>query len=260
MSIDLERSAFGRIARKPAPMLVPDRLTVKMTVKVCGAAASAITNQQLRRLVDDRVGVAFEIYRGLSRSIEKWTQRVDSIGKCLSRSIEIYRWDALQSDGKSDGKNVALSSRRKFTVRSIFGLTVNLECEVQHPCGFPGDRRIGRADGKFPRSQAIGRTGASRFVAPRRAREWKGRGRDNLPVVDLWNYIINGSLADRRSTRGTATTADLGDLSFPSRTEPTATGYSMPAMRWTAAARASEVAGSTRPVAAIRSIRKLPRQ
>jgi hypothetical protein len=71
-------------------------------------------------------------------------------------SVEIYRWDALQSDGKSDGKNVALSSRRKFAVRSIFELTVNLECEVQHPCGFPGDRRIGRADGKFPRSQAIG--------------------------------------------------------------------------------------------------------
>jgi hypothetical protein len=32
-------------------------------------------------------------------------------------SVEIYRWDALPSDGK----NVALSFRRKFTVRSIFG-------------------------------------------------------------------------------------------------------------------------------------------
>ncbi len=57
---------------------------------------------------DDRVGVAFEIYRGLSRSIEKWTQRVDSRGECLpgclSRSIEIDRWDALRSDGKSDGR------------------------------------------------------------------------------------------------------------------------------------------------------------
>jgi len=29
--------------------------------------------------------------------------------------------------------------------------------------------------------------------------EW---GRDNLPVVDLWNYIINGSIPARRSSRG----------------------------------------------------------
>ena len=44
-SIGLDRSrkiAFGRIARKPAPMLVLDRLTVNMTVKVCGAAAIAL--------------------------------------------------------------------------------------------------------------------------------------------------------------------------------------------------------------------------
>ena len=44
-SIDLDRSrkiAFGRIARKPAPMLVPDRLTVKMTVKICGSASSPL--------------------------------------------------------------------------------------------------------------------------------------------------------------------------------------------------------------------------
>ena len=33
---------FCRIARKPAPVLVSDRLTVKVTVKVCGAAASAL--------------------------------------------------------------------------------------------------------------------------------------------------------------------------------------------------------------------------
>ena len=32
--------SFGRTARKPAPMLVSDRLTVKMTVKVCEAEAS----------------------------------------------------------------------------------------------------------------------------------------------------------------------------------------------------------------------------
>jgi hypothetical protein len=44
-SIDVDRSrkvTFGRIARKPAPMLVPDRLTVKMTVKVCGVAATTL--------------------------------------------------------------------------------------------------------------------------------------------------------------------------------------------------------------------------
>ena len=40
-SIDVNRSrkvTFGRIARKPAPMLVPDGLTVK----VCGSAVSAL--------------------------------------------------------------------------------------------------------------------------------------------------------------------------------------------------------------------------
>jgi hypothetical protein len=43
--IDLDRSRkviFGRIAQKPAPMLMLRTLTVKMTVKVCGAAASAL--------------------------------------------------------------------------------------------------------------------------------------------------------------------------------------------------------------------------
>jgi hypothetical protein len=42
MSIDLDRSrkvASGRIARKPAPMLVLRTLTVKMTVNFCGAAS-----------------------------------------------------------------------------------------------------------------------------------------------------------------------------------------------------------------------------
>jgi len=39
----------------------------------------------------------------------------------MSRSIEIYRWDALQSDGK----NVASSSREKFSVMAIPTLTVN---------------------------------------------------------------------------------------------------------------------------------------
>lgn len=44
-ALDPDRSRkvnFGRTARKPAPMLVPDGLTVKMTVKVCGTAASAL--------------------------------------------------------------------------------------------------------------------------------------------------------------------------------------------------------------------------
>jgi hypothetical protein len=43
--IDLDRSRkvdFGRTARKPAPMLVPDRLTVRVTVKVFEVAAIAL--------------------------------------------------------------------------------------------------------------------------------------------------------------------------------------------------------------------------
>jgi hypothetical protein len=41
--MDFDRSRkvpLLKIARKPAPMLVPDRLTVKVTVKICGAASS----------------------------------------------------------------------------------------------------------------------------------------------------------------------------------------------------------------------------
>jgi hypothetical protein len=57
-------------------------------------------------------------------------------------SVEIYRWDALQSDGKSDGKNLPLSSRERFAVRPISGLTVNSERKIQHQCGSPGDRRV----------------------------------------------------------------------------------------------------------------------
>jgi hypothetical protein len=34
------------------------------------------------------------------------------------------------------------------------------------------------------------------------AGQGKGRGWDNLPLVDLWNYIVNGGHPERRSTRG----------------------------------------------------------
>jgi hypothetical protein len=43
MDFDISREvAFGRIARKPAPMLMVQRLTVKVTAKICGAAASGL--------------------------------------------------------------------------------------------------------------------------------------------------------------------------------------------------------------------------
>lgn len=70
-SIDVDRSRkvrFGRIARKPAPMLVPHRLTVRMTAKKLRASRELKKDQQLRRLVDDRVGVGG--FRGRSGSIE----------------------------------------------------------------------------------------------------------------------------------------------------------------------------------------------
>ncbi len=103
------------------------------------------------------------------------------MGECLSRTIEIYRRDALQSDGKSDGENVASSRREKFTVKRIPKLTANSGRKVQHPCGFPVDRRIGPADGRSACCQAIGRT--VRSVSWRRAAQGK-------------------PLRDRRSTRG----------------------------------------------------------
>jgi hypothetical protein len=57
-------------------------------------------------------------------------------------SVEIYRWDALQSDGKFAGKRVASSSREKFTFRAIPTLTVDSGHKTQHPCGFSGARRV----------------------------------------------------------------------------------------------------------------------
>jgi len=49
-SINVDRSrkvTFVLIARKPAPMLVPDRLTVKVTVKICEAEESAMQIKSL---------------------------------------------------------------------------------------------------------------------------------------------------------------------------------------------------------------------
>jgi acyl dehydratase len=40
---------FGRTGRKPAPVLVPDRLTVKMTVNFGGAASGALQINSLER-------------------------------------------------------------------------------------------------------------------------------------------------------------------------------------------------------------------
>ncbi len=50
-SIDLDRSrkvSFRKTARKPASMLVTDKLTVKVTVKVCGAAVSPMQINSLQ--------------------------------------------------------------------------------------------------------------------------------------------------------------------------------------------------------------------
>jgi hypothetical protein len=57
-------------------------------------------------------------------------------------SIEVYRWDDLQFDGKPDGKRVASISREKFTVSPIPRLTANSERKTQYPCGLTGDRRV----------------------------------------------------------------------------------------------------------------------
>ena len=177
-SIDVDRSrklSFRRTARKPAPMLVLRTLTVEMTVRVCGAAASASRINSLEGSLMIELGRfrPIGVYRGLSKSRPSALIQRANVCRDLSRSIA---GDVLQSDGKSDGKNVALSCRRKFTVRSIFELTVNLECEVQHPCGFPGNRRIRRADGKCARSQAIARTRcvAFRGAAPSKGMEGQG--------------------------------------------------------------------------------------
>ena len=148
------------------------------------------------------MGVGFEIYRGLSRSIENWTQHIDSKGECLSRSIETYRRDALQSDGKSDGKSVTLGSRLRFTVRSIFELTVNLECEVEHQCGSSGDRRVGLADAnaRSPRREGT-RVRRSSWL---RAQQRSERAGDETTCASLiyGTTSSTATLSERRSIRG----------------------------------------------------------
>jgi hypothetical protein len=49
----------------------------------------------------------------------------------LSRSIDIYRGDAFQFDGKSDGKNLALTPSEFFTVSTFWSLTVKNSAENQ---------------------------------------------------------------------------------------------------------------------------------
>jgi len=122
--------------------------------------------------------------------------------ECLSRTIEIYRRDALQSDGNSGGENVASIRREKFTVRPIPKLTVNSGRKVQHPCGFPGDRRIGPADGESACSQAIART--VRGVSWHRAAQGHGRAGDETTCLSLIYRLHHQRqpLCDRRSTRG----------------------------------------------------------
>jgi hypothetical protein len=49
----------------------------------------------------------------------------------LSRSIDIYRGDAFQFDGKSDGKNLAVAPSEFFTVSALRSLTVKKYVEKQ---------------------------------------------------------------------------------------------------------------------------------
>jgi hypothetical protein len=54
VGVDRSRKVpFLTIAWKPAPMLVPDRLTVKSDGKSLRSSGERYVNQQLRRLVDD---------------------------------------------------------------------------------------------------------------------------------------------------------------------------------------------------------------
>jgi hypothetical protein len=50
----------------------------------------------------------------------------------LSRSIGIYRGDAFQFDGKSDGKDLALTPSEFFTVSALRPLTVKKSEEKQY--------------------------------------------------------------------------------------------------------------------------------
>lgn len=94
-------------------------------------------------------------------------------------------------------------------------MTVNLECEVQHPCGFPDNRRIGRADGKSARSPGDSAHPVRR-VAWRRVEQGNGRAGDEATCLSLIYGTTSSTAASPRPSiqPWQPTTADLGDLSF----------------------------------------------
>ena len=92
-SIDLDRSrtvTLHQIARKPAPMLVPDRLTVRMTVKRCRGALNPLRIKSLEgslMIEWESLSRSIEVYRGLSKSRPNALIRRANVCLDLSRSI-----------------------------------------------------------------------------------------------------------------------------------------------------------------------------
>jgi len=87
MSIDVDRSRminFDRTGRQPAPMLVPDRLTVTLTVKIGEAAASALQVNGL----EDSLMIEWE---ELSRSVGVYRDLPRSEPGALTREADAYR-------------------------------------------------------------------------------------------------------------------------------------------------------------------------
>ena len=84
--------------------------------------------------------------------------------------------DAFASDAGKQAQWRAFVTKNKLNAIALGELVQALRAEFQHPCGFPGNRRIRRADGKSARSQAIARTRcvAVRGAAPSKGTEGQG--------------------------------------------------------------------------------------
>jgi hypothetical protein len=80
----------------------PSEIDGKSDGKISTGRQELSMGQWFTGPVDDRVGVGFEIYRGLSRRAVESTEASSLRGNFLSGSIEMYRRHAESFDGKSD--------------------------------------------------------------------------------------------------------------------------------------------------------------
>jgi len=115
-SIDLDRSrkvSFRRTARKPAPMLVPGRLTAKVTAKSLSGSGKHHKHQRLTTLVDDRVGVGGTEPLGPTGCSLRTQPRLDTEDH---RSALAFAWIARHRSSNASKGSASSKNRPSSTI------------------------------------------------------------------------------------------------------------------------------------------------